>query len=161
MVLLAGLSHTKLPHNRQGLVAAKYLVILLANDRIQLLTLTKKGAISTRTLTRAQTLLQADAGAPDGMVAPPLHIGTAAVERTRKRFVERGLDAMLRERLRPRGRRMLEGKQEPFLVACACSTPSDNRKHWRMQLMADKLVELKHVGSSSDKTVRRTLKKAR
>ncbi len=44
-------------------------------------------------------------------------------------------------------------------MALACSTPPDGRKCWTMQLLADKLVELKQVESISDETVRRTLKK--
>ncbi len=142
-------------------MAAKYLVTLTDEERAQLLALTKKGTASARTLTRAHILLQANAGTPDGVIATALHIGTATVERTRKRFVEEDLDAALREHPRPGGRRKLEGKPEAFLIALACSTPPDGRQHWTMQLLADKLVELKHVESISDETVRRTLKKTR
>jgi hypothetical protein len=53
------------------------------------------------------------------------------------------------------------GDPGAFLIALACSTPPDGRKHWPMQWLADKLVELKHVESISDETVRRTLKKTR
>ena len=142
-------------------MAAKYLVTLTDDERAQLLALIKKGTVSARTLTRAHILLQADRGTPDTVIAAALHTGTATVERTRKRFVEEGLDAALQERPRPGARRKLEGKQEAFLLALACSTPPDGRKHWTMQLLADKLVELKHVESISDETVRRTLKKTR
>jgi transposase len=142
-------------------MAPKYLVTLTDDERAQLLALTKKGTVSARMLTRAHILLQANASSPDGAIAAALHIGIATVERTRKRFVEEGLDAALRERPRPGGRRKLEGKQEAFLIALACSTPPDGRKRWTMQLLADKLVELKHVGAISDETVRRTLKKTR
>lgn len=34
-----------------------------------------------------------------------------------------------------------------------------DRKHWTMQLLADKLIELKVVDTISDETVRRALKK--
>jgi hypothetical protein len=95
------------------------------------------------------------------VIAAALHSGTATVERTRKRFVEEGLDAALQERPRPGGRRTLEGKPEAFLIALACSTPPDGRKHGTMQWLADKLVERKHVESISDETVRRTLKQTR
>jgi hypothetical protein len=37
--------------------------------------------------------------------------------------------------------------------------PPDDHKVWTMQLLADKLIELKLVESISDETVRRTLKK--
>jgi transposase len=83
------------------------------------------------------------------------------VERVRKRFVEAGLEAALRERPRPGGQRKLEGKQEAFLIALACSTPPEGRTSWTMQLLAYKLVELRVVDAISDETVRRTLKKTR
>jgi transposase len=140
-------------------MAKKYLVNLTEDERATLLTLTKKGTIAARTLTRAHILLHADSQATDDDIAQALHIGTATVERIRKRFVEEGLEAALNERPRAGGRRKLEGKREAFLVALACSTPPDERKCWTMQVLADKLVELNQVESISDETVRRTLKK--
>jgi transposase len=121
--------------------------------------LTKNGTVSARRLTRAHILLQADTGAPDAAIAAALHNGTATVARTRKRFVEAGLEAALQERPRPGGRRKLEGKEEALLIALACRTPPDGRKRWTMPWLADKLVKLKHVEAISDETVRRTLKK--
>jgi transposase len=117
--------------------------------------------VSARKLTRAHVLLQADAGATDNAIAAALSIGTATVERLRKRFVEEGLEAALTERPRPGSQRKLAGKQEAFLIALACSTPPEERQCWTMQLLADKLVELQVVEAISDETVRRTLKKTR
>jgi transposase len=140
-------------------MAKKYVVSLTEEERETLLALTKKGSLAARKLTRAHLLLQADAGATDDTIAQALHIGTATVERIRKRFIEGGVEAALTERPRPGGKRKLDGKAEATLVAWACSTPPDDRKQWSMQLLADKLVELKLVASISDETVRRTLKK--
>lgn len=140
-------------------MAKKYLVTLTDDEREQLLALTKRGKVAARRVSRAHILLQAHAGASDAVIAHALHIGTATVERTRKRFVEEGLEAALAERPRPGGRRKLEGKSEAFLIALACSAPPDERPCWTMQLLADKLVELDMVESISDETVRRTLKK--
>ena len=140
-------------------MAKRYLVTLSEDERAHLLALTKKGALSARKLTRAHVLLQADAGAMDAAIAAALHVGIATVERVRKRFVEEGLDAALRERLRPGGHRKLDDKQEAFLIALACSTPPEGRTCWTMQLLAGKLVELRVVDTISDETVRRTLKK--
>jgi transposase len=140
-------------------MAKKYLVTLTDAERDTLLTLTKKGAVAARKLNRAHILLQADANATDVAIAAALHIGTATVERTRKRFLEGGLEAALTERPRPGGTPKLDGKAEAILVAWTCSTPPDDRTCWTMQLLADKLIELKVVDSISDETVRRTLKK--
>jgi transposase len=139
-------------------MAKKYIVTLTDDERTPLLALTKRGKVSARRLTRAHLLLQADAGLSDATIAQALHIGTATVERLRKRFVEAGLEAALSERPRPGGQRKLDGKQEAFLIALACSAPPEGRTCWTMQLLADKLVEVQVVKAISDETVRRTLK---
>ena len=142
-------------------MAKRYIVTLTEDERAHLMALTKKGKVAARKLTRAHILLQADAGGIDAAIAGALHVGMATVERVRKRFVEEGLEAALCERPRPGGQRKLEGKQEAFLVALACSTPPEGRTLWTMQLLADKLVELRVIDTISDETVRRTLKKTR
>ena len=55
------------------------------------------------------------------------------------------------------------GVQRAFqgLVALACSAPPEGRACWTMQMLADKLVELRVVEAVSDETVRRTLQKTR
>ncbi len=140
-------------------MAKRYLVTLTEAERASLLALTQKGKISAPQLTRAHILLQADAGGIDAVIAAALHVGIATVARVRKRFVEEGLEAALQERPRPGGHRKLDGKQEAFLIALACSTPPEGRTRWTMQLLAGKMVELRVVDSISDETVRRTLKK--
>jgi transposase len=142
-------------------MAKRYIVTLTEEERVHLLALTKKGKVSARQLTRAHILLQADAGGIDTVIAAALHVAIATVERVRKRFVEAGLEAALRERPRPGGQRKLDGKQEAFLLALACSTPPEGRTAWTMQLLAHKLVELRVIDAISDETVRRTLKKTR
>jgi putative transposase len=140
-------------------MAQKSIVTLTDDERAQLLALTKRGKVSARRLTRAHLWFQADADLADEAIAQALHVGAATVERIRKRFVEEGLEAALSERPRPGGHRKLEGKQEAFLTALACSTPPEGRACWTMQLLADKLVEVQVVEAISDETVRRTLKK--
>ena len=140
-------------------MAKKYVVELTDEERAQLLVLLKKGKAAARKVCRAQMLLQADEGACDTVIAATLHVGVATVERTRKRFVEEGLDAALTERRRPGGQPKLQGKDEAFLIATACSAPPNGRKRWTLQVLADRLVEVGIVDSVSDDTVGRTLKK--
>jgi transposase len=140
-------------------MAKKYIVTLTDEERAQLHAVTRRGTVSARRLTRAHLLLQADAGLSAEAIAQALHIGTATVERIRKRFVEEGLEAALSERPRPGGQRKLDGRQEAFLIALACSTPPEGRQCWTMQILADKLVELRVIDAISDETIRRTLKK--
>jgi transposase len=142
-------------------MAKKYVVELTDEERKQLFALLKKGKVAARKLCRSQILLQADEGAIDAVIAATLHVGVATVERTRKRFVEEGLNAALTERRRPGGQPKLQGKDEAFLIATACSVPPNGRKRWTLQLLAERLVEVGIIESVSDDTVGRTLKKTR
>ncbi len=138
-----------------------YRVDLTEEERAHLLDLTRHGRAPARRIRRAQTLLLAADGHADAAIAQALHIGRATVERTRKRFVLEGFDASLSEHSRPGGTLKLDGKQEAFLVALACSDAPKGRQRWTMQLLADRMVALGVVESLSDETVRRTLKRGR
>jgi putative transposase len=140
-------------------MAKRDLVTLTEDERASLLALTKQGKIAARQLTRAHMLLQADAGEMDAVIATALHVGMATVERVRKRCVEEGLEAALNERPRPGGQRKLNGKQEAFLIALACSTPPEGRTSWTRPFLAHTLVERRAIDAISDATVRRTRKK--
>ena len=139
----------------------QYAVHLTEEERARLLEMTRKGKLSARKLARCHLLLRADEGATDSAIAEFLHLSTMTVERTRKRFVERGFEAALSDRPRPGGRRKLDGKAEAFLVALACTDTPDGREHWTMKLLADRLVQLEVVEAISDETVRRVLKRGR
>ena len=144
----------------------KYLVTLTPEEREQLAGLLSAGKRSALTLARARILLkadQADGGPawPDERIAEALDCGVRTVERVRQRFVERGLEEALgrKKQDRPSRERKLDGRAEARLIALACSQPPDGRAAWTLQLLADKLVELKVVDSVCDETVRRVLKK--
>jgi transposase len=146
----------------------KYLVTLTADERSELTRLIVAGKANARTLAHARILLKADQadGGPawgDGRVAEATEVTARTVERVRRRFVERGLEAALHRKPqdKPSRERKLDGAAEARLVAVACSKAPDGRAEWTMQLLADKLVELAVVDSISDETVRRTLKKTR
>lgn len=138
----------------------KYVVDLSKDEKQRLEELTTRGKSGARKIRRARILLLADEGYIDKEIARALGAAVTTVERVRKRFVEEGLEDALSERPRPGAARKLDGHQEAYLVALACSDPPKGKKRWSMQLLADKLVELEViVGEISDETVRRTLKK--
>lgn len=136
-----------------------YHVDLKVEEEQRLNDLIGKGVSSARKIRRARSLLLAFAGWSDAAIAQALQAGENTVARTRRRFVEEGLEACLGERARPGAQRKLDGKQEAFVVALACSEPPVGRAHWTMQLLADKMVALGQVESLDDNTVQRTLKK--
>ncbi len=136
-----------------------YVVELLDEQRWRLRDLIASGTWPTRMVNRAHILLLADEGAPDATIAASLHVSPATVARTRRRYVLEGLEATMNERPRCGGPRTFTPKHEAMAVALACSTPPEGHARWTLQLLADKLVELKVVDTISDETVRRTLKK--
>jgi transposase len=139
----------------------KYIINLNADERRDLEQMTRKGESAVRRIKRAQILLQASEGKTDKEVAQALRVAEATVFRTRRRFVEQGLEASLKEGPRPGKPRKLNGKQEAFLVALACSQPPEGRRSWTMQMLADQLVTLDIVDTVSDETVRCTLKRGK
>ena len=146
----------------------KYKVTLTADERQQLRELIAAGKAAAQKLAHARILLKADAapGGPawtDERIAEAVAVGRATVERIRQRFVEQGLDAALvrKRQDRPSRPRKLDGRAEARLIALACSAPPQGRNEWTMQLLADKLVELRVVDAVCDETVRQALKKTR
>src|ERR1051325_3778704 len=140
-------------------MAKRYVVELTEEERTQLQAVGKKGKVVARRLRRAQLLLLAADGYTDTDIASALHLGVSTVERTRKRFVEGGVEWALTERPRPGGTPKLQGKEEAFLIATACSAPPRGRQRWTLQLLADRVVEVGLVDTISDETIRRILKK--
>jgi transposase len=145
--------------------AKRYLVTLTPEERDRLTRLAHSGKGSARTLTRARILLKADQadGGPawdDASIADALDVGHRTVERVRRRFIERGVDAALAHA--PQARRpprKLDGAGEARLIAEACSAPPAGRAAWTLRLLAGRLVELRVVDAIGPETVRRVLKK--
>ena len=143
----------------------RYIVRLTDEERGHLEALVRRGRAHARKLLYARILLKADAseGGPawaDERIADAMETSADTVARERRRFVEDGLEVALMPRKpgRPR-RRVLDGRAEAHLVALSCSEPPQGRASWTLRLLADRMVELGHVGTVSRETVRRTLKK--
>jgi transposase len=137
----------------------KYVVELEPKARAALEALTRRGKASARQIKRALILLAAADGDRDEAIAAKVRVHANTVKRIRRRFVEESLEAALSERPRPGKARKLAGPEEAFVIALACTDAPEGRQTWTMQLLADRLVELRLVESISDDTVRRTLKR--
>ncbi len=143
----------------------KYIVKLTKRERADLTDLVKKGKGAARKLSHARVLLKVDSGKygehyTDEEAKEALSMGLRTIERIRERFVEEGLEAaLIRREHRGKKPRLLDGAQEAKLVSLACSQAPEGRTRWTLQLLADKMVELKCVDSVSRWTVQRTLKK--
>lgn len=135
----------------------RYRVELSEAERGTLQALLGGGKRAARKLKRAQILLATDAGVPDETIATSLAVGGSTVYRTKRRFVEGGLERALDEGPRPGAARKLSGKEEALLVATACSSPPEGRARWTLALLAGEMVRLTEHEHVSRETVRRRL----
>jgi transposase len=134
-----------------------YPIRLSKGEREELEKIVRTGQHQARLIRRAHMLLWSDEGKTDLEIAALVKVTPLTVAETRRRWVTKHT---LADQQRPGGRKKLDGKQEAFLVALACSETPDGQETWTMQMLADKLVELGVIDQPiSDETVRRTLKK--
>ena len=140
-------------------MAKRYRVTLTDEERDRLAGLTRKGTASVRMVRRAQTLLLAAEERRDEDIAAALRIGVSTVERTRRRCVEEGVEAALRERPRPGARPKLGPKAQAYVVALACTKPPEGRHRWTLRLLADRVVELELVPDITPEAIRLLLKR--
>lgn len=146
-------------------MAKIYKVTLTEEERVELKSLGKKGKVSAKKLKRAQALLLVDQGEygsnkTDEEVWEFIGLSVSTLEKLRKCFVLEGLESALNDKKRDRVyERKLDGAGEAQLVQLACSEPPEGNSSWTLNLLSEKLVELKVVDNISESTVRRTLKK--
>ena len=142
----------------------KYGVHLSAEERSRLNRQSTQGRIKVRQLKRIQVLLLADendkqGGKTDQEIAVQLRIGASTVERTRRRYVESGLDAAISEQARSGRPATITGEVRATITALACSTPPEGYGQWSLRLLADKAVELEFAAQISHAAVGDILKK--
>ena len=143
----------------------KYRVKLSAEERQELKTLVSRGRAAAYQQTHARILLLSNEGCQGGAmkdeeISRSLQVGTATVERVRRRCVEAGVDAALgRKEQLNRRQKKLDGQGEAHLVALAGAEPPPGRVSWTLKLLADRLVEGEIVESISPETVRQDAEK--
>ena len=144
-------------------MTTKYHIHLSKENRQELERLTRSGESSARTQTRARILLLTDENQKKKKrteeIASILMCSLPTITAIRKKFMEGGLENALYDKPRPGAIPKITGEIEAQLTMLACSAPPEGRARWTLQLLADKLVELKLVGSISDVAVMHRLKK--
>jgi len=135
----------------------RYRVDLTSEERAELGRLLSGGKCAARRLKRAQILLAADVGSSDEAIERTLAVSGSTIYRTKRRFVECGLEAALSEEPRPGAERKLTGKEEALLIATACTKPPLGRSRWTLKLLADEMIKLTEHEELSRETIRRRL----
>jgi transposase len=137
----------------------KHVISLSAEDHTTLEKLLNKGKISARVLKRAHILRMVAAGKSDAEIVMALGVGEVSIYRTRKRYLEGGLERALYEKPRPGNPRRLDEVGEATLVALSCADTPHGEERWTLRMLAERLVELQVVDNISADTVGRVLKK--
>jgi hypothetical protein len=144
----------------------KYKVELTKMQREELEQIVKAGQARARKIMHAHILLKSDRGEDgpawsDVEIEQAFGVGESTLKRVRKRFVEQGLlDALERrpQPLRPE-KRILNGREEAYLIALSCGEKPAGHQGWSVRLLAHKMVEVGYVEQVGRETIRVTLKK--
>ncbi len=136
-----------------------FIVNLTEKDREYLNQFIRRGKASARSQFHARVLLMADEGYSNKEIAEILKITRPTVNSIRKRYCQDGLDSSLNDKPRSGAPPKIDRTIEAQVTLLACSDPPEGRSSWTLQLLADKLVELKAIDSISAMSVQRILKK--
>lgn len=137
----------------------RYVVKLTPEGRARLERLVRGGSHKAREVTRARILLKADAGCGASQIGHALETSLGTVCRTKRRFLEGGIDHALAEAPRSGRPPKLDQRGEAHLIAVACSQAPEGHDHWTLRLLAQRTVELGLVASFSHESIRQRLKK--
>ena len=140
----------------------KFIVRLSDAERQTLEQIVRKLNGSSQKVRRAQVLLKADADGPawtDAKIAEAYGCRTKTVENIRERLVTEGFEITLNGRPHARRPKLLTGDQEAQVIATRLGAPPAGFANWTLQMVADRVVELRIVPAIGAQTVRRTLKK--
>ena len=88
-----------------------------------------------------------------------MRVSPATVVRTRKAFLDEGIDAALYDKPRPGAVPKITGDVEAKLVMLACSDAPTGPDRWTLRLLADKMVELGYIDKISNQAIGVRLKK--
>jgi len=140
----------------------KYKIHLSEQESDTLLEWVKTGQRKAKVIQQAQVLLGSDetkGRVSEEELAGRYHLSVRSVERIRKRFFEQGMGMFEKQTRKTRSDKKIDGRVEAHLVTLVCQGPPEGESRWKLQLLADRLVELQVVERISSTMVGRLLKK--
>ena len=133
-------------------------VVLSKFDREELSSIQRNRAVGALAARRARILELLGGGHRQADVQRMTGAGIATVGRTRRRFLEEGLQSAVFGYVPPGAPRLLSASQEAKIVALACSDAPAGRAQWSTQLLAEHAVKQGLVTAVGRETVRLVLK---
>jgi len=132
---------------------------LSSKDRRLVLEVRAKGLRHVREVNRAHILAALDRRIPEAQIMEVLGVGRTAIWRTRKAYLDGGLQLALHDEQRPGKPRRYDTNVEAEVSALACSAPPAGAKRWTLDLLAQAAHVHPGMQAISRQTIRRLLKK--
>jgi transposase len=131
---------------------------LTDEERDQLKTLLSKGKLAAKVFKRATALLELDRGQTLSAVAKTLGVSYPTVLSWRNKYQTKKLQCLYDA---PRSGRPIEidGEARAKITALACTPAPEGHARWKLNMLADKAVELKYCEHLSGTHVGTLLKK--
>jgi putative transposase len=130
------------------------------DERTFLFDFTRKGIRPAREIKRALVLLNStDPTLDSSTLAQRFGVSRATVDNVQRRYRRGGLERALHEAPRSGQPKKITQREEAYITAIVCSKPPAGQARWTMQMIADRLVELRYLDVISDESVRLVLKK--
>lgn len=132
---------------------------LSEEDRELIVSYRAKGVHHAREVNRAHILSALDRGISEAEIMAVLDIGRTAIWRTRRAYLEGGLEYALCDEARPGKPRRYDTGVEAEIAALSCSEPPVGAQRWTLKLLQQEAQKREDIGSISRATIGRILKK--
>lgn len=119
----------------------------------------RRGATPARVQTRARVLDLLHRGQQPAAIATTLGLSTQTVFNVKRRYLQDGFEAALRDKPRSGKPPRISGEARAKITALACSQAPEGHARWTLRLLADRAVTLGFVDSISHNAVKEILKK--
>lgn len=142
----------------------KYRVCLTEAERVELEAMVSKGKGKATAIRKAHVLLSSDENLErrsETEISRTFHLSVKSVERIRRSFCESGMDIFSAVPRRTRSDKMIDGTVEAHIIAVSCSEPPLGQSRWKLQSIADRVIELGVVEHLSHTSVGTVLKKTK
>ena len=142
----------------------KYRIHLSESERECLQKMVSKGKHKATDMRKAHVLLASDESKErqsESAISLAYCLSIKSVERIRRQFCERGMDIFTPQPRRSRSDKKIDGAVEAHILAVSCSEPPVGQSRWKLQSIADKIVELgviEHISHTSVGTVLKKMK---
>lgn len=142
----------------------KYRVNLNETERATLKGMVSTGKRKATTIQKAQVLLASDETTQrqsETTISEAYHLSVKSVERIRRQFCERGMGIFEPQPRKTRSDKKIDGTVEAHILAMSCSEPPAGQSRWKLQSIADKIIELGVIEHICATSVGCVLKKTR